>query len=99
MSILLHLVNAASQKSSQLFAVKQEKHNSIKILSQTRKLGSINDAILQAIQDENISPPELNCIKYCKRRKNIAEIRRQNKTKVRKITNKEREELFPQGRK
>ena len=71
MSILLHLVNAASQKSSQLFAVKQEKHNSIKILSQTRKLGSINDAILQAIQDENISPPELHKIlqekeKYCR---------------------------------
>ena len=39
--ILLPLTNADSQKPSQLFAVKQEKHNSIKLLAQT-KLDSIS---------------------------------------------------------
>ena len=57
--ILLPLANATSQKSSQLFAAKQEKHNLIRLLAQT-KLDSFSDAISQSIQDENISPAEFH---------------------------------------
>ena len=37
MSILLPLINAASRSSSQLFAGKEEKHNSIKYLAQIKQ--------------------------------------------------------------
>ena len=51
------MLNAASQRSNQLYAAKQEKHNPIKVLVKA-KLDSISDAKAQGIQDENISPNE-----------------------------------------
>ena len=51
------LLNATSQRSSQLYAAKQEKNNLIKVLAKA-KLDSISDAKAQGIQDENISPNE-----------------------------------------
>ena len=61
MRTLLHLANATSRETCQLFAGKQEKHNLIKLLTQT-KLGSISDAITQIIQDGTISPTEFHKI-------------------------------------
>ena len=85
-------------KPSQLIAVKQEKHSSIKVLVQV-KLDSISDSISQAIQDESMSPAEYPKILQGmeKNRKLKEEIRRQNKAKVRQISKRQRKELFEQG--
>ena len=60
-SLLLSLATVIIQKSFKTFTVKQEKHDSIKLLAQT-KLGTIVNIISQA---EN-SPP-LNFTNYCRR--------------------------------
>ena len=48
MSLLLSLKNAASRKSSKLFALGQEKYDSIKVLAQ-KNLDIISDTISKAI--------------------------------------------------
>ena len=60
-SLLLSLATVITQKSFKTFTVKQEKHDSIKLLAQT-KLGTIVNIISQA---EN-SPP-LKFTNYCRR--------------------------------
>ena len=60
---LLSLATAISQKSFKIFTIKQEKHDAIKLLSQS-KLDSIANIISQAMQDGDISP--LNFTKLCK---------------------------------
>ena len=57
MSILLPLANTLSRESSKLFPVKQEKHNLIRLIVQT-KLETICDAISHAMQDRSISLAE-----------------------------------------
>ena len=49
------LAIAITQKSFKTFAVKQQKHDSIKLLAQS-KLDSIANIISQAMQDGDISP-------------------------------------------
>ena len=55
--LLLSLATGITQKSFKTFTVKQEKHDSIKLLAQ-RKLDSIANIISQSMQDRDISPTE-----------------------------------------
>ena len=69
-SLLLSLATVVTQKFSKTFTLKQEKHNSIKLLAQS-KLDSIANIISQAMQDEVISFTEFHKVlqeveKYCK---------------------------------
>ena len=98
--LILSLPTVITRKSFKTFIVKQEKHNSIKLLAQS-KLDSITDIISQAIQDGDISPTEFYKVlqeveKYCKLK---ADIRNQAKAKIKQITKEQREEILEQGRK
>ena len=99
-SLILSLATGITRKSFKIFTVKQEKHDSIKLLAQS-KLDSIANTISQAMQDGDISPAEFHKVvqKVEKYRKLKADIRNQAKTKVRQITKEQREELLEQGRK
>ena len=99
-SLLLSLATAITRKSFKIFTVKQEKHDAIKLLAQS-KLDSIANIILQAMQDEDASPAEFHKIlqEVEKYRKIKADIRNQGKTKVKEITKEQRVELLEQGRK
>ena len=99
-SLLLSLATAITRKSFKIFTVKQEKHDSIKLLAQA-KLDSITDIISQAMQDGDISPTEFHKVlqEVEKYRKLKADIRNQAKTKIKEITKEQREELLEQGRK
>ena len=99
-SLLLSLATAVTQKSFKTFTVKQEKNDSIKLLSQS-KLDSVANIISQAMQDVDISPTEFHKVlreveKYHKLK---ADIRNQTKAKVKQITKEQREKLLEQGRK
>ena len=90
-SLLISLATAITRKSFTVFTVKQEKHDSIKLLAQT-KLDSISNIISQAMQDENISPTEFHKVvqqveKYCKVK---ADIRNQARAKVKEIVKEQR---------
>ena len=54
-SLLLSLAMVITRKSSKTFTVKQEKHDSMKLLAQS-KLDSIAKIISQVMQDGDISP-------------------------------------------
>ena len=58
-SLLLSLVTVITQKSSKTFTVKQEKHDAIKLIAQS-KLDTISNIISQAVQDGNISSIEFH---------------------------------------
>ena len=80
--------------------MKQEKHDSIKLLAQSN-LDSIANIISQAMQDGDISPTEFHKVlqeveKYCKLK---ADIKNQAKAKIKQITKEQGEELLEQGRK
>ena len=72
--LLFSLATIITRKSFKTFTVKQEKHDAIKLLAQS-KLDSIANIISQAIQDGDILSYPLNFTKYCKRWKNIANLR------------------------
>ena len=99
-SLLLSLATVITRKSFKTFTVKQEKHNSIKLLAQS-KLDSIANIISQAMQDGDISPTEFHKVlqEVEKYRKLKADIRNQAKAKIKQITKEQREELLEQGRK
>ena len=99
-SLLLSVATVITRKSFKTFTVKQEKHDSIKLLAQS-KLDSIANIISQAMQDRDISPTEFHKVlqEVEKYRKLKADIRNQAKVKVKQITNKQREKLLEQGRK
>ena len=86
-SLLLSLATAIIQKSFKIFIVKQEKHNAVKLLDQS-KLDSITNIISQAMQDGDISPTEFYKVlqEVEKYRKLKADIRNQDKAKVKEIT-------------
>ena len=99
-SLLLSLATVKTRKSFKTFTMKQEKHDSIKLLAQSN-LDSIANIISQAMQDGDISPTEFHKVlqeveKYCKLK---ADIRNQAKAKVKQITKEQGEELLEQGRK
>ena len=98
-SLLLSLATVITQKSFKTFTVKQEKHDAIKLLAQS-KLDSMANIISQAMQYGDISSTEFQKVlqeveKYCKLKSNI---RNQAKAKVKQIT-EEQKELFQLGRK
>ena len=99
-SLLLSLTTVITLKSFKTFTVKQEKHDSIKLLAQN-KLGSIANIISHAIQDGDIFTTEFH--KVLLEVENIAnfkdDIRNQAKVKIKQITNEQREQLLEQGRK
>ena len=99
-SLLLSFATAITRKSFKIFTVKQEKHDSIKLLFQT-KLDSISNVISQAMQDGDISPIESHKVlkEVEKYRRLKAGIRNQAKTKVKEVTKEQREEILEQGRK
>ena len=99
-SLLLSLTTVITRKSSRTFTVKQEKHDAIKLLAQS-KLDSIANIISQAMQDGDNSPTEFHKVlqEVEKYRKLKADIRNQAKTKVKEITKEQREEILEQGRK
>ena len=86
-SLFLFLATAITRKSIKIFTVKQEKHDAIKLLAQS-KLDSIANIVSQAMQDRDISPTEFHKVlqgieKY---RKLKADIRKQTKVKIKQIT-------------
>ena len=99
-SLLLSLATVITRKSFKTFTVKQEKHDSIKLLSQS-KLDSIANIISQSMQDGDISSIQFHKVlqevqKYCKLE---ADIRNQVKKKIKQITKEQREEFLEQERK
>ena len=94
-TLLLFVATVFTRKSFKTFTVKQEKHDSIKLLAQS-KLDSIANLISQAMQDRDISPTEFHKVlqEVEKYRKLKADIRNQAKVKVKQITNKQREKLL-----
>ena len=99
-SLILSLATGITRKSFKTFTVKQEKHDAIKLLAQS-KLDSITDIISQAMQDGDISPTEFHKVlqEVEKYRKLKADIRNLAKAKIKQITKEQREELLEQGRK
>ena len=99
-SLLLSLAAVITRESFKTFTVKQEKHDAIKLIAQS-KLDSLADIISQAMQDGYISSIEFHKVlkeleKYHKLK---VDIRNQAKTKVRQITKEQREESLEQGKK
>ena len=99
-SLHLSLATAITRKSFKIFSVKQEKHDAIKLLAQS-KLDSIANIISQAMQDGDISPTEFHKVlqETEKYRKLKAGIRNQAKAKVKDIIKEQREEILEQRRK
>ena len=75
-SLILSLATIITQKSFKTFTVNQEKHNTIKLLAQS-KLDSMANIISQAMQDGDISPTEFHKVleEVEKHRKLKADIR------------------------
>ena len=99
-SLFLSLTAVVTQKSSRIFTMKQEKHDAIKLLPQS-KLDSIADIISQVMQHGDISSTSVHKVlqEVEKYRKLKADIRNQAKAKVKEITKEQRQELLEQGRK
>ena len=99
-SLFPSLATAITRKSFKNFTVKQKKHESIKLLAQT-KLDSMSNIISHTMQDGDISPNKFYKVlqEVENYRKLKADIRNQAKAKVKEITKEPREELPEQGRK
>ena len=99
-SLLISLATAITQKSCKMLTVKQEKHDAIMLLAQS-KLGSIANIISQAMQVGDICPTEFHKVlqEVEKYRRLKADIRNQVKAKVKEITKEQREEILEQRRK
>ena len=100
-SLLLSLATVITRKSFKTFTVKQEKHDCIKLLAQSKLDSIANIIISQAMQDGDISPTEFHKVlqEREKYRKLKADIRNRTKAKVKQIEKEQREEIFEQGRK
>ena len=96
-SLLLFLARVIPQKYFETFTVKQEKHDAIKLLAQS-KLDSIANIISKVKQMESIEFHKVlqEVEKY---RKLKADIRNLAKAKVKQTMEEQREELLEQGRK
>ena len=99
-SLILFLATVITRTSFKIFTGKQEKHDSIKLLAQS-KLDSIANMISQAMQDGDISPTEFHKVlqEVEKYRKIKADIRNQAETKIKEITKEQQEEILEQGSK
>ena len=99
-SLLLSLATAITRKSFKIFTVKQEKHDAIKLLAQS-KLDSIANIISQAMQDGYNSLSDFHkVLQEVEKNRNLkSDIRNQAKAKVKEITKGQRQEILEQGRK
>ena len=99
-SLLLSLATAITWKSFKIFTVKQEKHDAIKLLAQS-KLDSIANIISQAMQDGDNSPTEFHKVlqEVEKYRKLKVDIRNQAEVRIKEITKEQWEEILEQERK
>ena len=99
-SLLLSLATVITRRSFKTFTVKQNKHDAIKLLAQS-KLDTIANIILHAMQGGDISPIESHKVLQEVEiyRKLKVDIRNQVKTKLKQITKEQQEELLEQGRK
>ena len=86
-NLLFSLITAITRKSFKIFNVKQEKHDAIKLIAQS-KLDSVANIISHAMQEGGISSIEFHKAlqEVEKYRKLKADIRNQAKTKVIQIT-------------
>ena len=89
-SLLLSLATLITRKSFKTFTRKQEKHNSIKLLVQS-KLDSTTDITSQTMQDGDISPTEFHKVlqeveKYRKLKPSQGQDKTDHKRAVRRIT-------------
>ena len=93
--LLPSLATAIRRKSFKNFTVKQEKHDSIKLLAQS-KLDSIANIVSQAMQEGDISPTEFHkVLQEVEKYRNLkADIRNQTKAKVEEITKELREKIL-----
>ena len=93
--LLLFLVTSITRKSFKSSTAKQENHNAIKLLAES-KLDSIVNIISQATQDGDISSTEFHksLEEVEKYRKLKVDIMHQIKAKVKQITKEQREELL-----
>ena len=94
------LATVITRKSFKTFTVKQEKHDSIKLLAQS-KLDSIANIISQPLQDGDISLTEFHKVlqeveKYRKLKTGIINLA---KAKTKHIKKEQQEQLLEQGRK
>ena len=82
-SLLLSLATAVTRNSLKIFTVKQEKHDAIMLLAQT-KLDSISNIISHSMQDGDISPTEFHKVfqEVENYRKLKADIRNQTKAEL-----------------
>ena len=89
-----------ARKFFKTITVKQEKHDAIRLLAQS-KLDSIINIISQAMQDGDISPTEFHKVlqEVEKYRRLKADIRNEVKAKAKEITKEQQEEILEQGRK
>ena len=99
-SLLFFLGTEITQKYFKISTIKQEKHDAIKLLAQS-KLDSITNIVSQTMQDGDISSIEFHKVlqeveKYCKFK---TDIRNQSKIKVKQIAKEQRKELPEHGRK
>ena len=96
----LSLTTVITRTSFKTFTVKQEKHDSIKRLAQS-KLDSIANIISQTMQDGDISPTEFHkVLQEVEKYRNLkADIRNQSKAKIKQIEKEQQKEIFEQGRK
>ena len=99
-ALLIFLATVITQKSFKIFTVKQEKHDTIKLLPQS-KLDSIANTIFQAMQHGDISPTEfLKVLQEVEKYRELkADIRNLAKAKIKQITKEHFEGLLEQGRK
>ena len=86
-SLPLSFATAITRKSFKTFTVKQEKHDSIKLIAQS-KSNSIPNIIWPAMQDRDISPTEFHKVlqEVEKYRKLKADIRNQAKARAEQFT-------------
>ena len=87
-SLLLSLATVITRKSFKTFTAKQEKHDAIKLLAQS-KLDRVADIISQVRQDGDISSIEFHEV--------LQEVEKYLKL-IKQITEKQQEELLEQGR-
>ena len=99
-SVLIFLATAITRNSFKIFTLKQEKHDAIRLLAQS-KFDSIANITSQTMQDGGISPTEFHKVlqEVEKYRRLKADMRNQAKAKVKEITKEQQEELLEQGRK
>ena len=99
-SLILSFTTAITRQSFKIFTLKQEKHDAIRLLAQS-KFDSIANIISQTMQDGGISPTEFHKVlqEVEKYRRLKADMRNQAKAKVKEITKEQQEELLEQGRK